>query len=62
MAIHCHNTGALPVARLNEIHDMLTLALDASFNRHGYSQAEREARSYTRAALRCTVKLIGGAA
>ncbi len=48
----------LPVARLHEIHDCLTLALDASENRSGYSQAEREARSYVRAALRHTVKMM----
>lgn len=61
MAVHCHNTGALPVARLNEIHDCLTLALDATERPHGYSQSEREARSYVRAALRHTDRLIGGA-
>lgn len=61
MAINCHNAPGLPVASLHEIHDMLTLALDATENRHGYSQAEREARSYVRSALRHTVKLIGGA-
>lgn len=52
----------LPVARLNDIHDCLTLALDATERPHGYSQSEREARSYVRAALRHTARLIGGAA
>ena len=32
-------------ARLADIHDCLTLALDVTENRNGYSQAEREARS-----------------
>ncbi|SEO13194.1 hypothetical protein SAMN04489859_10376 [Paracoccus alcaliphilus] len=62
MAIHCHNTVGLPVASLHEIHDMLILALDATERRTGYSQAEREARSYMRAALRRTVKLMEVAA
>lgn len=58
MAIHCHNTVGLPVASLHEIHDMLILALDATERRTGYSQPEREARSYMRTALRRTVKLM----
>ena len=58
MAIHCHNTVGLPVASLHEIHDMLILALDATERRTGYSQPEREARSYMRAALRHTAKLM----
>ncbi len=62
MAIHCHNTGALPVVSLNVIHDMLTLALDASERPVGYSQAEREARSYIRSARHLTGQMIGGAA
>lgn len=62
MAIHCHNTGALPVARLNEIHDMLTLALDVSESPVGYTQPEREARSYIRSARNLTGQMIGGAA
>lgn len=60
MATHCHITGALPVATLNEIHDSLTLALDATASRVGYTQSEREARSHVRAALRQTADLIGG--
>ena len=62
MATHCHNAPGLPSASLHEIHDMLTLALDATERGGGYSQSEREARSYTRAALRRTVKLIEVAA
>lgn len=62
MAVHCHTGQALPVASLHEIHDMLTLALDASERLHGYSQGEREARSYIRTALRRTERLIGAAA
>lgn len=58
MAVHCHTGQALPVASLHEIHDMLTLALDATEKRHGYTQAERETRSLIRRALR----LIGGVA
>lgn len=48
----------LPSDRLNEIHDCLALALDATERRSGYSQTEREARSYMRAALRQTCKLM----
>jgi len=62
MATHCHNTGGLPVARLYEIHDCLTLALDATERPRGYSQPEREARSYMRSALRQVGKLIEVAA
>ncbi|MFV0410296.1 MAG: hypothetical protein ACK5LJ_11560 [Paracoccus sp. (in: a-proteobacteria)] len=62
MAIHCHNTPGLPDETLSEIHDCLILALDATARASGYSQSEREARSYVRAALRHTAKLIGGAA
>jgi hypothetical protein len=59
MAVHCHNTTGLPGETLSEIHDMLTLALDASLRPTGYSQGEREARSYVRSALRRTEKLMG---
>jgi hypothetical protein len=52
------DTG-LPIAIIEEVHDMLTLALDASERRDGYSQAERETRSYVRTALRRTEKLMG---
>ncbi|MGN7868991.1 hypothetical protein [Paracoccus sp. 22332] len=61
MADHCHNTPGLAGETLAEIHDCLTLALDAS-ERASYSQSEREARSYMRTALRRTTRLIGGAA
>ncbi|MFT4013725.1 MAG: hypothetical protein QM682_10030 [Paracoccus sp. (in: a-proteobacteria)] len=62
MAIHCHNAPGLPVASLHEIHDMLTLALDASERRTGYSTAEREARSYVRSALRRVGRIMEGVA
>jgi len=55
------STG-LPIARLHELHDMLTLALDATERPSGYSQAEREARSYLRQARRRADQLIGGIA
>ncbi|WP_240643478.1 hypothetical protein [Paracoccus siganidrum] len=48
----------MPVTRLHEIHDCLTLALDATERPTGYSQSEREARSYVRAALRQIIKLM----
>lgn len=48
----------LPFARLFEIHDCLTLALDATERPTGYSASEREARSYVRSALRQVNKLI----
>lgn len=48
----------LPSARLAEIHDCLTLALDATERPGGYSQPEREARSYMRTALRHTERLM----
>ncbi|MTH58993.1 hypothetical protein [Paracoccus litorisediminis] len=60
MATHCHNGPGLPVASLHEIHDHLTLALDASESARGYSQAEREARTYVRSALRRVGKLMEG--
>lgn len=56
------NNPGLPFARLNEIHDCLTLALDATERATGYSQSEREARSYVRAALRHTARLMEGRA
>lgn len=59
MAVHCHNTTGLPGETLSEIHDMLSLALDATARSGGYSQGEREARSYMRTALRRTEKLMG---
>lgn len=62
MANHCHITPGLPVETLAEIHDCLALALDASERSSGYGQNEREARSYVRAALRRTIKLMGVAA
>lgn len=40
------NALGLPSAYLFEIHDCLVLALDASERPDGYSQPEREARSY----------------
>lgn len=58
MAVHCHNTSGLPGETLSEIHDMLSLALDATERRTGYSQGEREARSYVRSALRRMEKLM----
>lgn len=62
MAVHCHNTPGMSGETLAEIHDCLTLALDASERAGGYSQNEREARSYVRSALRRTVQLMGVAA
>ncbi len=52
----------LPSASLLEIHDCLSLALDATERPTGYSQGEREARSYMRAALRRVEHLTGGVA
>lgn len=43
---------------LAEIHDCLTLALDATERRTAYSRAEREARGYIRAALTATERLL----
>lgn len=56
------NNPGLPSPRLFEIHDCLTLALDATERPSGYSQAEREARSYVRSALRQVGKLMEGRA
>ncbi len=52
----------LPISVLNEIHDCLSLALGATERRAGYTQAEREARSYVRTALRRVEKLTEVAA
>lgn len=60
MATHCHTAPGLPVASLHEIQDMLTLALDATERQSGYSQAEREARSYVRSALRRVGRIMEG--
>lgn len=50
----------LPVAHLLALHDCLLVALSASETRFDYSQARRECRrSYTRAALRHTRRLLG---
>lgn len=59
MAIHCHNTPGLPGETLSEIHDCLTLALDATERQIAYTLPEREARSRIRAALRRTERLMG---
>lgn len=59
MAIQSHTGQVMPAASLHEIHDMLTLALDATERPAGYSQTEREARSYMRSALRQTERLMG---
>ncbi|MEB3417025.1 hypothetical protein ACFSDD_04415 [Salipiger marinus] len=48
----------LPSVRLTEIHDCLVLALDATERPDGYSQTDREARSYMRTALRHTERLL----
>lgn len=56
------NGIGLPIAFIHEIHDHLVLALDATESRVGYTQVEREARGYVRAALRNTVKLMEVAA
>ena len=58
MAVLSHTRTGLPAAPLHEIPDCLTLALDATERPFGYSQAERESRSYMRTALRRTVKLM----
>ena len=62
MAVISHNTGGLPAASLAEIHDCLTLALDATERPSGYSQAERESRSYIRSALRRIGSIMEGVA
>ena len=59
MATHCHNTPGLPGETLSEIHDCLTLALDATERQIAYTRPEREARSHIRAALRRTERLMG---
>lgn len=61
MAVIGHNRGGLPATTLHEIHDCLVLALDASERPSGYSQADREARSYVRAALRRVGRIMEGA-
>lgn len=52
------NDPGLPSARLFEVHDFLTLALDATERPDGYDRSDREARSYMRSALRRINKLI----
>jgi len=62
MAVLSHTRTGLPAATLHEIHDCLTLALDASERPIRYSQSERESRSYVRTALRRVGQLIEVAA
>lgn len=45
-------------ARLHDIHDRLTLALDVTEPASGYTRTEREARSHIRSALRQTTRLM----
>jgi len=59
MATYCHNSFGLPEETLHDIADCLKLAMDASTKVEGYTQSEREARSYTRAALRDVRRLLG---
>ncbi|OWJ78552.1 hypothetical protein CDV49_09020 [Haematobacter genomosp. 1] len=49
-----------PSATLAEIHDLLTLALDAGEKEQGYSDTERETRSYTRRARARISRLLDG--
>lgn len=58
MAAYSHNKVGLPAASLAEIYDSLVLALDVTERPTGYSQSERECRSYLRHALRRTEKLM----
>lgn len=52
----------LPAAILHEVHDCLVLALDATESTVGYTQPEREARSYIRSALRRVGRIMEGVA
>ena len=52
----------LPVAYIAEIHDYISLALDATERRDGYNVTERECRSYLRSARRRTAQLLGSRA
>lgn len=62
MAMLSHNTPGLPAATLSEIHDLPTLALDAGERPQGYSDHEREARSYMRRAHARITTLLDGRA
>lgn len=64
MATLCHNSTGLPGEALAEIHDMMSLALDATERPHGYRDLPslREARSYMRRARRLAERFIGSAA
>ncbi|OWJ74607.1 hypothetical protein [Haematobacter genomosp. 1] len=52
----------LPSATLAEIHDLLTLALDATEKPFGYSDSERDGRSYTRRARARITAILESAA
>jgi len=52
------DTG-LPAERVNEIHDCLALALNATEGQRIARASLNEARAYMRAALRTTSSLIG---
>lgn len=49
--LHSAAAPGLPTATLAEIHDLLTLALDAGEKPYGYTDHEREVRSYMWRAL-----------
>jgi len=51
----------VPAAHLLEVYDLLVLALDAGQRScgHRYTQSDREVRSYLRAALRHSRRLLG---
>lgn len=58
MAAINHNRVGLPAASLAEIYDNIVLTLDVIERPTGYSQSERECRSYLRHTLRRTEKLM----
>ncbi|WP_425081292.1 hypothetical protein [Ruegeria arenilitoris] len=55
----CANGESLPVAILHEIHDCLSLALDATDGNQSKLWQMPAARSYMRSALRDTRRLLG---
>ncbi|MBV1865824.1 MAG: hypothetical protein KUG74_15515 [Rhodobacteraceae bacterium] len=58
----CANDTALPTEKINDIHDCLVLALDATDGQRVQRTSLTEARSYMRAALRDTSSMIEGIA
>lgn len=62
MAKNCHNTPGMPEETLAEIHDCLTLALDATESPTPLTQSQLEARWHITSARHSVERLMEVAA